>query len=123
MLARAQQSCAVQCIFNPFSRGAAVFIFSVPDMAVTDSGISIVKAVLSVDECATVFISMVRRGVEVTASKAGAAELSDAISSAGFSPLLLERGYAIRRSHVVPPKIPFDGADHDFTPGPLSPTH
>jgi hypothetical protein len=92
-----------------------MFIFSVPDMTATDSVIAIVEAVLFIDEDATVYISMARRGVEVTPAKAGAAELSDAIAGAGFSPLLLERGYTIPRLHTAaPPRIPFD-ANHDFT--------
>ena len=99
-----------------------MFIFSVPDMTATDSVIAIVDAVLFVDEDATVYVSMTRRGVEVIPAKAGPVELSDAISAAGFSPQLLERGYAIPRLHgAAPPRIPFDGPDHDFTPGPLRP--
>jgi hypothetical protein len=101
-----------------------MFIFSVPDMTATDSVIAIVEAVLFVDEGATVYISMARRGVEVTPAKAGAAEFSDAISGAGFSPLLLERRYAMPRLHAAAsPRFPCDGADHDFTPGPLTSTH
>ena len=94
-----------------------MFIFSVKDMDESDSAVSIVKCVLHVDEEASVFVSMARHGVEITTERAGATQLSDAISDAGFTPALLPRGHGLAALGKIPPRIPFIGQDHDFNPG------
>ena len=94
-----------------------MFLFSVKDMHACDSAVAIVKAVRQVDEGASVFVSLERRGVEITPECAGATELSDAIADAGFTPELLPSGRAPPRPSRTR-KIPFDGPDHDFSVGP-----
>ena len=91
-----------------------MFIFSVKDMHACDSALAVIRAVKSVDLGACVHVSLARRGVEIVPSRAGATELSDAISRAGFTPLLLPRGYALPGVGRTPPKIPFEGHDHDL---------
>lgn len=93
-----------------------MFIFSVKDMEACDSAVAIVKSVLHVDEDATVFVSMARHGVEITTESAGAAQMSDAISDAGFTPVLLPSGMKLPGLGRTPQSIPFSGADHDFSP-------
>lgn len=94
-----------------------MFIFNVKDMEACDSAVAIVKSVLHVDEEATVFVSMARHGVEITTESAGAAQMSDAITDAGFTPVLLPSGRTLPGSAKTPQCIPFNGADHDFSAG------
>ena len=97
-----------------------MFLFNVHDMHLCASAVAIVKAVKAVDERACVYINMGRRGVEVVPEKAGATELSDAIAGAGFTPVLLPQGHTLPGLHRARPRIPFVGADHDFSPGELT---
>jgi copper chaperone CopZ len=91
-----------------------MFIFSVKDMQACDSALAIIKAVKGIDANASVHVNLGKQGVEITPARAGATELSDAIASAGFTPFLLACGYARPGAGRAPPKIPFEGHDHDL---------
>jgi hypothetical protein len=91
-----------------------MFVFSVKDMLACDSAVAIVKAVKGIDDEASVYVNLGRRGVEITPARAGARELSDAISSAGFTPVLLESGFVLAGLGRTREKIPFEGHDHDL---------
>jgi len=100
--------------------------FEVKDMDECDGAIAIVKAVMVLDNEAVVRIDMARHSVEVEQALATADEFRYAIMGAGFSSALLaaERrawpegigAAAPRETSKQPPKIPFDGEEHDFRP-------
>ncbi len=94
-----------------------MFTFDVNDMTGCDDAVAIVKAVRAVDEGASVYVDMETRGIEVTSQTAGALDLVRAIEGAGYTPVLLYEPQPVRIHPRAPPKIPFDGADHDFRPG------
>lgn len=90
-----------------------MFVFKVHDMRVSGQAAAVMAAVRHVDENASVVIDLPQNEVRISPVTAGATALSDAIAHAGFNPVLGDRG--VRVSGQPPPKIPFDGADHDFT--------
>jgi len=95
--------------------GAAMFIFSVKDMRVSSQAAAVLAAVNHVDVNAYVFINLLAHEIRIVPTSAGATELSDAIAHAGFDPVLRNCGHAVRGLRQTPPKIPFEGLDHDFT--------
>jgi hypothetical protein len=92
-----------------------MFIFSVRDMRVSSQAAAVLKAVNHADADASVSINLFAHEVLIVPRTAGATELSDAIAHAGFDPVLKERGRTGQGHHQAPPKIPFEGFDHDFT--------
>ena len=92
-----------------------MFIFSVRDMRVSSQAAAVLKAVNHVDLNAVVSINLQAHEVRIIPATAGAIELSDAIAHAGFDPVLKDCGHAVRGLRQAPPKIPFEGFDHDFT--------
>ena len=101
--------------------------FEVREMAECDSAVAIVKAVMVLDNDAVVRIDMAHHSVEVEPALAGVEELRHAIMDAGFSPVLVPSEHRPWPEGIIaavpgapprlPPKIPFDGLDHDFRPG------
>lgn len=92
-----------------------MFIFSVKDMRVSSQAAAVLKAVNHADADASVSINLVAHEVHILPRTAGATELSDAIAHAGFDPVLKENGRAGRGHDQPPPKIPFEGFNHDFS--------
>ena len=66
-----------------------MFIFNVRDMSGHESAVAIVKAVRHADEGASAFVDLEHHSVEITPDVAGASILSEAISRAGFTPVLI----------------------------------
>ena len=56
-------------------------------------------------------------GVEITLGTAGAVELGDAISEAGFTPVLMPSGFTLPGLGRTLQNLPFEGPDHDFNIG------
>jgi copper chaperone CopZ len=92
-----------------------MFIFSVRDMRVSSQAAAVLEAVIQIDVNASVSINLMAHEVQIAPTSAGATDLSDAIAHAGFDPVLRDCGHAVRGFRQAPPKIPFDGFDHDFT--------
>ena len=92
-----------------------MFIFSVRDMRISSQAAAVLEAVNHVDVKACVSINLLAHEVRIAPASAGATELSDAIAHAGFDPVLRNCGDAVRGFGQTPPKIPFEGFDHDFT--------
>ena len=90
-----------------------MFVFTVKDMRVSGQAAAVLAAVKHVDKNAAVFVNLRAHEVQIASARAGATALSDAITDAGFNPIL--RGRALRRLGQPPAKIPFVGFDHDFS--------
>ena len=96
-------------------REQVMFIFSVRNMRVSSQAVAVLNAVNHVDVNATVSINLLANEVQIAQASAGATELSDAIAHAGFDPVRRDCGHAVRGPGQTPPKIPFEGFDHDFS--------
>jgi copper chaperone CopZ len=92
-----------------------MFIFSVKDMRVSSQAAAVLNAVNHADGHASVSINLSTHEVHISPSTAGATELSDAISHAGFDPVLNDYGRTGRGLHQALLAIPFEGFDHDFS--------
>ena len=66
--------------------------FEVKDMTCGHCVSTITKAVRAVDQYATVQIDLATHRVTIDPTEAGAAELSDAIEQAGYTPVAVETG-------------------------------
>ena len=92
-----------------------MFIFSVRDMRVSSQAAVLLEALNHVDINASVSINLSTHEVQIAPRTAGATELSDAMAHAGFDPELMNCNGAARGLRQAPPKIPFEGFDHDFS--------
>lgn len=89
--------------------------FSVRDMRVSSQAEAVLRAVRHVDLHASIHINLFASEVQITPSQANATDLSDAISHAGFHPVLRECGDTVRGLRQTPPKISFESSKHDFS--------
>lgn len=92
-----------------------MFTFTIRDMRVSGQADAVVDAVKHTDRNAFVVVNLTTHEVQISPTIAGAAELSEAISGAGFDPVLSER--ECPRQGRAPAKIPFEGFAHDFGDG------
>jgi hypothetical protein len=81
-----------------------VFNFDVSDMDECDRAVAVVKALMAVDENASIYVDMQTRSVEVTSAMAGAAEFLEAIIGAGFAPVLLHEAQPYQFLGRAPPE-------------------
>jgi hypothetical protein len=104
-------------------REPAVFNFDVKGLSECESAVAIVKAVMAVDDEASVYVRMATHRVEVTTATAGPRDLLGAISNAGFSAVLVpeEPSAASAWSEAYPrgilPRIPFEPDGTEFDSG------
>ena len=92
-----------------------MFIFTVKDMRVSSQAAAVLNAVNHADGDALVCVDLSTNEVHIVPRTAGATVLSDAISHAGFDPVLKVQGRAGRGVTQAPLAIPFEGFDHDFS--------
>ena len=102
---------------------STLFNFDVKDLNECESAVAIVKAVMAVDDEASVYVRMATHSVEVTTETAGSRELLGAISDAGFSAVLIPDKGTVASSlsaelpRRAPPKIPFEPDGTEFDSG------
>ena len=100
-----------------------MFNFDVSNLKDCESAVAIVKAVMAVDDEASVYVRMATHGVAVTSAAAGARELLGAISRAGFSAVLVPEAataaseWSAQFPRHLPPKIPFEPDGSEFDSG------
>jgi hypothetical protein len=88
-------------------------------MRVSTQAAAVLTAVKHVDEHAVVLLDLPAHQVHIAPAAASATQLSDAIIHAGFDPVLRgSSGGMAQGRRQAPPRIPFDGADHDFSAAP-----
>jgi copper chaperone CopZ len=94
-----------------------LFNFDVNDMDGCDCAVAIVKALMAVDDAASIYVDMETRGVEVTSATAGSAQFLDAIVAAGFTPVLLHEAQPVLMRRKTPPRNLSPAARGEFRSG------
>ena len=97
-------------------REQVMFIFSARNMRVSSQAAAVLEAVNQIDVNAFVSINWPANEVQIAQANVGATEKSHAIAHAGFAPVLRACSNTVREPRQTPPKIPFEGIDHDFSP-------
>ena len=91
-------------------------VFTVRDMRVSAQATAVLEAVRSEDANACVLCNLSSNEVQISAPTASLTELCDALTHAGFDPVLRgSSGPVVRGLRRQPQRIPFVGADHDFS--------